>query len=158
MKRRPLLVNTGLLGLGAIASPLAFTGALIPRTAGASWPSEAFDASALSDAEQRLFDGRPIQDSTELSISAPDIAENGRVVPVGVRIALPNANQFALFAAKNPTPLLARVHLTPAVAPEVALRVKLDETTELIAIAEADGQLYRTSRSVKVTGGGCGGG
>jgi sulfur-oxidizing protein SoxY len=158
MKRRPLIINTGLLGLGAITAPLTLTGALIPRTARASWPSAAFDAAALSGAEQLLFDGRPIEDSAQLSISAPDIAENGRVVPVGVRIELPNATQFALLAANNPTPLLARVRLTPAVAPEVALRVKLDETTDLIAIAEADGQLYRTSRSVKVTGGGCGGG
>lgn len=86
MKGRPLLINTGLLGLGAIAAPLTLTGALIPQTALASWPSAAFDAAALSDAEQLLFDGRPIEDSALLSISAPDIAENGRVVPVGVRI------------------------------------------------------------------------
>ena len=154
MKRRTLLkaaVTTAQLSL------LVGAGAIIPRRLLAQWPADAFHGEKLDDVEKLLFGARSIGDSDLIKIDAPDIAENGRNVPVEVRIELPAVESVTLFSDTNPAPLLARGHFTPEVAPRLALRVKLGGTGNLIAIAEADGKLYRATRPVKVTAGGCGG-
>jgi sulfur-oxidizing protein SoxY len=123
----------------------------------AEWPSDAFNAEDLGDAERLLFGERPVEETDRIAIDAPDIAENGRNVPVDVTTALPGATSITLLSDTNPFPLLARAHLTPKIAPRIATRVKLGGTGNLIALVEADGGLYRAKRSVKVTAGGCGG-
>ena len=154
MKRRTLLraaITTAQLSL------LIGAGTILPRRLLAQWPADAFHAEKLGDAERLLFGERPIEDSDLVSIEAPDIAENGRNVPVEIRVALAAAASVSLFSDKNPFPLLARARFTPAVAPRLALRVKLGDSGKLIAVVEADGKLYRATRPVKVTAGGCGG-
>jgi sulfur-oxidizing protein SoxY len=111
----------------------------------------------LSDARARLFGDRSAEDTDQVVIEAPDIAENGRVVPVEVKVELPNPSSVSLFSDGNPFPLLARAHFTEAVLPRVAIRVKMGQSANLIALAESDGKLYRAVRAVKVTSGGCGG-
>lgn len=157
MKRRTFVAHSGMISASLVATQTALTVGLLPSRAHAAWPSSAFEADDLSQARQLLFDDAVIEDSVQISITAPDIAENGRVVPVKVRVDLPNPTSVALFARENPTPLLAKANFTPDVEPEVALRVKLGATTELLVLAEADGGLYRATRNVKVTSGGCGG-
>ena len=130
---------------------------LAPKRLLAEWPSDAFNAEELASAEKLLFGERPVQDSDRISIDAPDIAENGRNVPVEVTTELPGATTITLLSDTNPFPLLARAHLTSKVAPRIATRVKLGGTGNVIALVEADGGLYRATRSVKVTAGGCGG-
>lgn len=153
MKRRRLLQTAGLTPL-----PLATIAGLLPRTALAAWPAEAFETEQLDESKAALFSDQPIETSDRVTITAPDIAENGRVVPVELVVDLPNPRSATLFSRDNPFPLLARVHFTTAVVPKVSFRVKLGQSTELIAVVEADGGLYRTTRAVKVTAGGCGGG
>jgi sulfur-oxidizing protein SoxY len=158
MQRRRVL-ETGL-----IAAPLAslgLGGLLTARTAAAAppaWPSEAFHAEALDDVMAQLFDGRSMTDSDRITIGTPDIAENGSIVPVDVVADLPGIERITLLSDGNPFPLLARARLTPAVAPKVSIRVKMGQSANLIAVAEADGGLYKAARAVKVTAGGCGGG
>ena len=152
MKRRHLLQAAG---LGAL--PIATAVSLFPRNSLAAWPSEAFQSETLGQAQSMLFDDLPAEPSELLSIEAPDIAENGRVVPIELRVELPNPRSVTLFSRENPFPLLARAHFSAAVAPKVSFRVKLGQSTELIAIAEADGSLFSATRNVKVTAGGCGG-
>jgi len=158
MQRRRLLQH-GAAGLSLAA--LAGSG-LLPRLLGAAeapagWPGEAFHAEQLDRVEALLFGSGAAQDSDAVLITTPDIAENGRVVPVEVAIELPRPRTLALLSDANPFPLLALTHFTPAVAPRVSIRVKLAESARLIALVEADGGLYRASRAVKVTAGGCGG-
>ena len=112
---------------------------------------------AEADAMCKLFAEVAVEDTDLVAITAPDIAENGRVVPVEVRIDLPNPQRLALLSDGNPFPLLAQAHFTPEVEPVVSVRVKMGESANLIALAEADGKLYRAMRAVKVTAGGCGG-
>jgi sulfur-oxidizing protein SoxY len=130
---------------------------LAPRRLLAQWPADAFNAEKIPDVERLLFGDRPVEDSDRVTIEAPDIAENGRNVPVDVEIGLPAASSVTLISDSNPYPLLARAHFTPEVESRLSVRVKLGDSGNLIAIVEADGKLYRAKRPVKVTAGGCGG-
>ena len=130
---------------------------LVPKRLLAAWPADAFHAEKPGEVERLLFGEVGIEDSDMVAIEAPDIAENGRNVPVEVRVQLPAATSVTLLSDTNPYPLLARAHFTPEVEPKVSLRVKMGASGNLIAIAEADGKLYRATRPVKVTAGGCGG-
>jgi sulfur-oxidizing protein SoxY len=153
MQRRQLLRGS------AAAAPLAalYLSGLLPRPLLAAWPDQAFHAEELAAAHTDLFGDRTVEDSDAIAITAPDIAENGRVVPVEVSIDLPAPERLALFSDANPFPLLAQAHFTAAVEPRLSVRVKLGQSANLIALVEADGKLYRASRAVKVTSGGCGG-
>jgi sulfur-oxidizing protein SoxY len=143
--------------MAAPCASLAAALVVIPARLRADWPTDAFYAEALTDAQRLLFGEREIEDSTRLVIDAPEIAENGRNVPVEVRTDLAGLQSITLLSDSNPSPLLARARFTPAAAPRLALRFKLGGSGNLIAIAEADGKLYRAVRPVKVTAGGCGG-
>lgn len=157
MQRRAVLKG----GLSTVPLAMLAAAGLLPRLAAASassgWPSDAFNAEDLGQAERLLFSDVAIEDSDLIVITAPDIAENGRVVPVEIAVGLPNPQRVALLSDGNPFPLLAQAHFTPDVEPVVSVRVKMGESARLIALAEADGKLYRAMRAVKVTAGGCGG-
>jgi sulfur-oxidizing protein SoxY len=153
MQRRDLL-QTGLTTAPVAALWLA---GLLPGRALASWPVNAFHAEALDAVVADLFGDTVPEDTDRISLTAPDIAENGRVVPVEMAADLPGVETMTLLSDGNPFPLLARAHLTPAVAPRVSIRVKMGQSANLIALVEADGRLYRSTRAVKVTAGGCGG-
>ena len=129
----------------------------LPRRSMASWPADAFHAEVLADAQRLLFGERAINDSDRILIGAPDIAENGRVVPIDVRIELPEPAFVVLLSDANPFPFLARAHFTPAVAPRLSVRVKMAGPGNVIAVVDSDGELHRAMRSIKVTAGGCGG-
>jgi sulfur-oxidizing protein SoxY len=148
-----------LIQAAAVAAPFsAIVGAgLLPGRLRAAWPTEAFNAESLSDAERLLFGGSPIEDSDRIMIEAPDIAENGRVVPIDVRIELPEPASLTLLSDANPFPFLARAYFTPAVSPRLSMRVKMGGSGNVIAIVDAGGGLHRAMRPIKVTSGGCGG-
>jgi sulfur-oxidizing protein SoxY len=139
------------------AAPASLAAGLAPRSLLAVWQTDAFHAEAMADAQRLLFGERQIDDSSRILIEAPEIAENGRNVPVEVRTDLAGLESITVLSDSNPFPLLARARFTPAVAPRLALRFKLGGSGDLIAIAEAGGRLYRAVRAVKVTAGGCGG-
>jgi len=153
MRRRALLKTTvqatALTALGAAG--------LLPRLGLAEWPTDAFHAEELDAVLTDLFGDQVATDSDKVKLTAPDIAENGRVVPVEVAIDLPAPKALVLLSDGNPFPLLARAHFTPDVEPRVSIRVKMGQSANLIALVEADGNLHRATRAVKVTAGGCGG-
>ena len=148
--RRGFLRLTGLLGL--VTSALA----LAPRLALAAWNKAAFETKALADAYKALGVGSPVA-SGDIRISASDIAENGAVVPVEVISKIPNTTQISLLIEKNPTTLTAQFDLGPDVLPEISTRVKMAETSNIIALVKADGKFHAAAKEIKVTLGGCGG-
>lgn len=158
MQRRRLL-QTGLTA--APLAALGLTGILPARalatTAAGGWPDAAFHAETLDAAVATLFGERSATDSDRITLTAPDIAENGRVVPVEIATDLPDVRTMTVLSDGNPFPLLARAHVTPALRPSVSIRVKLGQSANLIALVETDDGLYRRMRPVKVTAGGCGG-
>lgn len=146
--RRHLLKQTGLLalwvGCGAITAEQALA---------ADGPG--FEAKTLDEALAALG-GKPV-DSKDLTLTSPDIAENGAVVPLVVTSNLPKTEAIFILVEKNPFPLTASFTIPEGTDAYVATRVKMGESTKVWAVVKADGKLYSTSKETKVTLGGCGG-
>ena len=154
IKRRILLKGT--LAAGAIGFA-AGAGLLTPRMVLASWPGNAFKAKTPSDALKALLGNDSLEDSGKIKIKAPDIAENGAVVPVSVTAEIDGADSISILADKNATPLSASFDLGPGAEPYVSTRIKMGKTANVIAVVKAGGKLYSAKKEVKVTIGGCGG-
>lgn len=114
-----------------------------------------FEAKSVADALKAL--GGTIAKSEEVTIVSPDIAENGNVVPVGAISKLANTTDIYLLIEKNPLPLTAAFSIMAGTEPDVQVRVKMGQSTDVIAVVKADGKLYSASKETKVTLGGCGG-
>ena len=114
-----------------------------------------FEAKNLADALKAL--GAAPADSKEITITSPDIAENGAVVPVAVTSRLPKTREIVILVEKNPNPLTAVFTIPDGTEPFVSTRVKMGESSNVVAVVRADGKLYSTSKETKVTLGGCGG-
>jgi sulfur-oxidizing protein SoxY len=133
------------------------TGLITPQQAWAAWPKQAFDAENLDAALKALFEGASAEESEAINLKAPDIAENGAVVPVSVQTDLPNVESISILVENNPSPLAASFELTPEAIADVSTRLKMSETSNVIAMVKSEGKLFMTKKEVKVTIGGCGG-
>ena len=92
-----------------------------------------------------------------LTMKAPEIAENGAVVPIDVTCSIPNTVSIAILTKKNPFPLSSQFEFSNGAVADVSVRLKVAETSAIVAIAKADGKTYSVQKEVKVTVGGCGG-
>ncbi len=142
----------------AIASgaTLVGMGVLLPRLAFAAWNEKAFRAKDQGTAMQELLGGEP-QPSPDIMLKAPDIAENGAVVPVTVSSTLPGVETISLFVEDNPTPLAVEFMLPPGTDADISTRIRMGKTSKITAVVKAEGKLYSAVKEVKVTIGGCGG-
>ena len=131
-------------------------GLLLPLRALAAWNKEAFSAKTAADALRGLGIAASTE-SKEIVIEAPQIAENGAVVPIEVTSTLANTRSITLVIDKNPFPLTARFDFGEGALPYVKVNVKLGESSFVRAFAEAGGRHYSAAQEVKVTIGGCGG-
>lgn len=139
-----------------VASLLAAAGVL-PTLAHAAWSQAAFEAKSLADAVKALGGAAPAA-SSDVTITGPDIAENGAVVPVGASTTAAGAKRLLLLVEKNPNALAAVFDLTDAVEPAISTRVKMAQTSNVYAVAMlADGRVLYAAKEIKVTLGGCGG-
>lgn len=139
-----------------VASLLAGAG-LLPKFAHAAWPQAAFETKSLADAVKALGGAAPAA-SGDVTITGPDIAENGAVVPVGASTTAAGAKRLLLLVEKNPNALAAVFELTDAVEPNISTRVKMAQTSNVYAVAMlADGRTLYAVKEIKVTLGGCGG-
>lgn len=96
-------------------------------------------------------------ESADIAIVSPDIAENGAVVPVGVNSKIPNSDMLALLVDKNPTALAGAYQVVDGGLAEVNMRVKMGQSSDVVAVVRADGKYYMAKKEIKVTLGGCGG-
>ena len=145
------LRRTMLSALGALAGSL-----LLPLRAFAAWNKEAFQSKTAADALKGLGVGASTE-SKDIVIDAPQIAENGAVVPIEVSSHLAGTRSISLVVEKNPFPLAAKFDFAEGALPYVKVNVKLGESSFVRVVAEAGGRFYTTSKEVKVTIGGCGG-
>jgi sulfur-oxidizing protein SoxY len=152
--RRRVLRSTG----GAAALGLALAAGLFrPGSAWAeAWNKAAFDTKSLNDAVKALG-GAPPTESKEITITSPDIAENGAVVPFTIASKLPRTEAIALLVEKNPNILAANFQIPDGTEPWINTRIKMGQTSNVFALVKADGKYYYASKEVKVTLGGCGG-
>ncbi len=149
--------RTALKGLGAAGVGLAWG---LPASTWAEdapdWPAKAFAQKTPGDAIKALF-GKTAEASDKVSLDAPEIAENGAVVPISFSTSLPGVTSMALIVAENPFSLAATFKIPDGTMPSVSCRLKMAKTSTVTALVEAGGKLYSTSKEVKVTLGGCGG-
>jgi sulfur-oxidizing protein SoxY len=130
---------------------------LLPRAALAAYPTAAFEAKTIADLMKALGAGAPVE-SKDVTVTAPDIAENGAVVPVGASTSLPGAKRLLLLVEKNPSVLSAAFDVNEFVEPSFTTRVKMGQSSNVLAVAlMADGRVLYAQKEVKVTLGGCGG-
>ncbi len=156
LTRRALLqgtVATGLLSTAFVAGMLRPTQVLAEASAG----GPALDAKDLATALKSLGADAAAENS-QLAIKAPEIAENGAVVPIEINSSIPNTVSLAVLATKNPMPLCAVFEFEPEAVPSLSLRLKVAETSAIKAVAKTkDGKVFAVDKEVKVTVGGCGG-
>ncbi|MFW6277891.1 MAG: thiosulfate oxidation carrier protein SoxY [Halorhodospira sp.] len=98
-----------------------------------------------------------IRESDQISIDAPEVAENGETVPVTVESSLPNVESITLYVPENNAPISAVFELGERSRPRISQRIQMADTSEVVAIAKSEGKLYGASQKVRVTVGGCGG-
>ena len=146
-------VRRTFLKLGVLAAAAACH--LLKPGVGWAWNKSAFESKALADALKSLG-ATNVSESRDITITAPDIAENGAVVPVAVTSRIPNTQSIAILAEKNPFPLAASFDVSGGGEPYVSVRLKMGQTSNVHAIVKADGKFYSALKEVKVTIGGCG--
>ncbi|MEO7760549.1 MAG: thiosulfate oxidation carrier protein SoxY [Casimicrobiaceae bacterium] len=151
-RRRALKTGAGMGTLGALMA----IGLLRPEDAFAQDWKAAFETKTLADTVKALG-GTTAVDSKDITITAPDIAENGAVVPVAVSSAIPKTESISILIEKNPNTLAASFMIPAGTEPAVGTRVKMGQTSNVYAVVKADGKYYMSGKEIKVTLGGCGG-
>ena len=148
--RRDLLTRSA-----AVAALLA--AGVLPARAQSAWNKAAFETKSIDDALKALGLAKPAE-SKDIVLTAPDIAENGAVVPIAASTTLPDVKRIAFMIEKNPTTLAGVFEFTEFVDTNVSTRVKMAQTSNVLAVAiMGDGKVLYTQKEVKVTLGGCGG-
>jgi len=144
--------TVALIGLGNLPFGVA------PAFAAANdkYPEEAFKQKSDADAIKLLY-GKTAEASDKVKLDAPEIAENGAVVPVSVSTTLADVTSISFLVAENPNALVASYQIPAGTVPAIANRIKMAKTSNVIVVVEAGGKLYSATKEVKVTVGGCGG-
>jgi len=155
MTRRLILKGVGFLALAGLGIVFFRPGSAL-AAASDKYPDDAFKQKDSSEAIKLLY-GRTAEPSDKIKLDAPEIAENGAVVPVSVSTTLADVATVSFVVPENPNPLAAYYRIPPGTMPNVANRLKMAKTSNIMVIVEAGGKLYSASREVKVTIGGCGG-
>ena len=141
----------GSVGALAVASAAGFL-----RSAQAwAWNKAGFESKAITEVLKSLGATSP-SDSRDIAITAPDIAENGAVVPVAVTSRIPNTQQISIVAEKNPFPLAATFEVAGGGEGYVSTRIKMGQTSDVWAVVKASGRFYTAKKEIKITVGGCG--
>ena len=142
-------------GLGLLGA-LAAIGLLHPSALRAEWTRAAFDAKTVAQALSDAGLGGAAE-SEQIQLEAPEIAENGAVVPIKVSSGLARVDRIAILVEKNPTILSSVFEVPEGTEPSIVTRVKMAETCRIIAALRSESKVYLASKEVKVTLGGCGG-
>ncbi len=153
MNRRTLLRRT--LAVSAV-SVAASAGLLVPGQALAAYPAAAFEAKDTASALSAALGSGSFEHSDDIKIKAPDIAENGSVVPVTISTGIDGVESISLLSESNNSPLVASFNLNGSIA-FVSTRIKMGKTGNVVAVVKSGGKLYANKKEVKVTIGGCGG-
>ncbi|APV51124.1 thiosulfate oxidation carrier protein SoxY [Betaproteobacteria bacterium GR16-43] len=154
--RRKVLKGSGGLAVMGLAMS---AGLFKPGSAWAQagWNKAAFETKSVADTVKALGGATPATESKDIVITSPDIAENGAVVPFTITSKIPKTESIALLVEKNPNTLAATFNIPEGTEAGIQTRVKMGQTSNVIALVKADGKFYFTGKEVKVTLGGCGG-
>jgi sulfur-oxidizing protein SoxY len=152
--RRVILQGAGVTALAGLGAASFGWPAL--AAANDKYPEEAFKQKSEADAIKALY-GKTAEASDKIKLDAPEIAENGAVVPVSVTTSLADVTSISVLVGDNPNALIASYKIPSGTIPAVANRIKMAKTSKVIVLVESGGKLFRADKEVKVTVGGCGG-
>ena len=152
IKRRQTIKAGSSLALVAAA----ISAGVLPTSAFADWNKAAFEAKNMADVVKAMG-GASAEKSADIIITAPDIAENGAVVPVAVASKIAGTQSISILVEKNPSSLAAEFDILPGTEANVGTRVKMGQSSNIHAVVKAGGKYYVATKEVKVTLGGCGG-
>ena len=141
--------------LGVMMGALATAWLLPLQALAAVWNKAAFEAIKLDVASESLSINREIS-SQDITIIAPDRAENGAVVQIEVISNIANTEAIALFVDKNPTPLIGNFMFGRDVMPYLITRIKMAEDSHVKVVVKAGEHYYTNSKKVIVLENGCG--
>src|ERR1700761_5009723 len=150
--RRLILKGAGMIALAGIGLKLGnLPFDVMPALAAANdkWPEGAFKQKAEADAIKALY-GKTAEVSDKVKLDAPEIAENGAVVPISVTTTLTDVTSIAFLVADNPNARAASYNIPEGTMPSVANRLKMAKTCNVIAIVESGGKLYSATKEVKI--------
>jgi len=142
---------------GSLVAVSVASGLLTPSRVLAAWPKAAFDSKSVKDAMMGLLGTEAFEESKQIRLRTPDIAENGSVVPVTVKTKITGVESISIFALENARPLAISADMSAKARPVLATRIKLGKTSKVIAVVRANGKLFGATKTIKVTLGGCGG-
>jgi len=154
MKRRLFLKSS--LAASTIGVAVG-AGLLTPQAVLAAWKQEAFAAKEVNEALKALLGSDATENSDAIEVKAPDIAENGAVVPITVSTTIAGVKSIAVMAAANPVPLIADFQLGEGAQAYVSTRIKMGKTGDVIGVVRTADKTFVNRKNVKVTIGGCGG-
>lgn len=145
------------IAIGSTYVATLAAGCLRPMTLlAAEWNKAAFDAKVLADALKSLG-VTAVAESDQIQLKAPEIAENGAIVPVEITSKIVGTQTIYIIADKNPQPLVAIFDIEPGLEPFISTRIKMGESSKVRVLVKAGGRFYVATQEVKVTIGGCGG-
>jgi sulfur-oxidizing protein SoxY len=141
----------------AIAAAAVAVGGLgrITTAVAATWNKNGFESKAVNEVMKSLG-ASGAADSNAITIAAPDIAENGAVVPIEVVSHIPNTQSISIISEKNPFPLAATLEFANGAEPYAYVRIKMGQTSNVRAVVKAGDKFYTAAKEVKITIGGCG--
>ncbi|HAF44750.1 MAG: thiosulfate oxidation carrier protein SoxY [Sideroxydans sp. GWF2_59_14] len=148
-RRQALKAGVGLGLFGMLA-----TLGLLPKSAWAAVDRKVFEAKSLKEAFQAMGGLAPA-DSNLVILDVPETAENGAMVPITVESKFPRTEQISILVEKNPTALVENLTMAEGTEGFITTRIKMAQTSTVIALVKADGKFYKAVREVKVTAGGC---
>ena len=153
-KRRKLLKQGGGVTLLALVTAAGWA---VPGAAAQTWNKDAFDTHSLDETVKALGATAPVPSKDVTFVSTPDIAENGAVVPIGIVSNVPKTEAIAILVEKNPNMLAAVFDIPAGTDPSLSTRIKMGQSSNVLALVRADGKYFVASKEIKVTLGGCGG-
>jgi sulfur-oxidizing protein SoxY len=154
MKRRVFL--KGSMAAGALGVAVG-AGLLSPKEVLAAWNETAMTAKKTPEALAALYGTDKTEESGDIKIKAPDIAENGAVVPITVSSGMAGITSISIIAENNPVPMVASFELGEGAEGFVSTRIKMGKSGDVIAVVKSGDKLMSARKPVKVTIGGCGG-
>ena len=153
MNRRNFIKNSMLFAGSLVAVPSL----IVSRKAYAAWPEKSFDIKDLTESVSSVYGHSNLEESSKVKLKAPEIAENGAIVPINVSTTLDNVESIMIFVENNPQPLSSGYKLTPLSEPSIGTRLKMGKSSNVMAAVKSGDKVYTSTQEVKVTIGGCGG-
>ena len=138
-------------------SLVAVPSLIVSRKAYAAWPEKSFDIKDLTESVSSVYGHSNLEESSKVKLKAPEIAENGAIVPINVSTTLDNVESIMIFVENNPQPLSSGYKLTSLSEPSIGTRLKMGKSSNVMAAVKSGDKVYTSTQEVKVTIGGCGG-